>query len=163
MKLAELPKRKTKTEIISTWNLRKPGGWDTYKDLSDKAADKIESMIKEDNQSIDEVMDKILKVEKEIKFTSFGKTRMSVHKKKHKCEDINEEDILRNQCLKIEEEINKVKDKKLGRVGQIFKIKESINGPKKGSQDPTAVRHPVNGNMVVSKEEIKKVTLCQES
>ena len=38
-------------------------------------------------------------------------------------------------------------------------MKEMINGPKKGGQEPTAVRHPVTGDMVVSNEEIKRVTL----
>ena len=34
-----------------------------------------------------------------------------------------------------------------------------INGPKKGSQEPTAVIDPKNGDIVVSNEEIKCVTL----
>ena len=38
-------------------------------------------------------------------------------------------------------------------------------GPKKGTQEPTAVRHPVSGDMVVANEEIKRVTLeyCVEN
>ena len=52
-----------------------------------------------------------------------------------------------------------MRDKKLGRVGNIFKMKEIINGPKKGGQEPTAVRHPTSGDMVMSTEEIKRVTL----
>ena len=47
----------------------------------------------------------------------------------------------------------------MGRVATIFKMKENISGPKKGGQEPTAVRHPSNGDMVVSTEEIKRVTL----
>ena len=47
----------------------------------------------------------------------------------------------------------------MGRVATIFKIKENISVPKKGGQEPTAVRHPSNGVMVVSTEEIKCVTL----
>ena len=41
VKLSEMPKKKRKVENTSTWNLRKPGGWDVYKDLSDKSAEKI--------------------------------------------------------------------------------------------------------------------------
>ena len=52
-----------------------------------------------------------------------------------------------------------MRDTKLGRVGNIFKMKEIINGPKKGGQELTAVRHPTSGDMVVSTEEIKRVTL----
>ena len=145
----------------SCWNLKKPGGWQAYKDLSDKAAEMMELIIKDETLPIDEVMEKIESFEKEIKFAAFGKTRLSGKKKKGKCESIleKEEDILRRQCQKIEDQINEIKGKKLGRVGSIFKIKEMINGPKKGSQDPTAVRHPITDDIIVSSEEIKSVTL----
>ena len=74
-------------------------------------------------------------------------------------DEIKDEDILREQSKQIEDQINKVKEQKLGRIGSIFKIKEGIIGPKKGSQVTTAVRHPDNGDMVVANEEIKRVTL----
>ena len=61
--------------------------------------------------------------------------------------------------MKIEDQITELKQQKLERVGSIFKIKESINGPKKGNQDPTAVKHPITNDIVVSSEEIKRVTL----
>ena len=38
-------------------------------------------------------------------------------------------------------------------------MKESISGPKKGSQEPTAVKDPISGEMVVSNDAIKSVTL----
>ena len=82
---------------------------------------------------------------------------MSIKKKKkngNKPEEIKDEDILREQCKQIEDRINKVKDQKLGTVRSIFKIKESIMGPKKGTQEPTAVRNPESGDMVVANEEI---------
>ena len=154
-----MPKRKIKVENTSTWNLRKPGGWDVYKDLSDKSAEKIEKLMDDDEITIDEVMGKVMTIEKEIKFASFGKTRMSLHKKNHKHETVTDKDILGMQCKRIEDQINDIKDKKLGRVGNVFKIKESITGPKKGSQEPTAVRHHTSGDLVVSAEEIKRVTL----
>ena len=72
---------------------------------------------------------------------------------------MDNEDILKRQCKKVEDEINAIKEKKLGRVGNIFKIKEIINGPKKGSQEPCAVRDPVSDDIVFSSEEIKRVTL----
>ena len=87
---------------------------------------------------------------------------MSGKKKKcdtDKSEGVKDEDILRGQCKQIEDKIMEMKEKKLGRVGNIFKIKESINGSKKGSQDPPAVRHPVTDDIVVSNEKIKRVIL----
>ena len=72
---------------------------------------------------------------------------------------LDEKEILSKQSKIIEDQINELKEKRLGRVGTIFKMKEMINGPKKGGQELTAVRHPVSGEMVVSTEEIKRVTL----
>ena len=75
--LAAMPRRNLKTENRSTWNLRNPGGWEIYKDLSDKAADKVEKLVDNDNLEIDEVMGKVMTIEKEIKFASFGKHNRS--------------------------------------------------------------------------------------
>ena len=77
----------------------------------------------------------------------------------NKSDEIKDEDILREQSKQIEDKVNAVKEQKLGRIGSIFKIKEGIVGPKKGSQEPTAVRHPDSGDMVVANKEIKRVTL----
>ena len=38
-------------------------------------------------------------------------------------------------------------------------MKEVVNGPKKAKQEPSAIRDPANGELVVSGEEIKRVTL----
>ena len=39
-------------------------------------------------------------------------------------------------------------------------MKELINGNKKAGQEPNAIRDPKTGELVVSNEEIKKVTLA---
>ena len=160
--LSEMPKKKVKIDKISKWNFHKPGGWEAYKELSDKAADKIEMVINDENLEIDEAMGKIESIEKEIKFASFGKSRINSNKGKRNTNnlyEVNDEDILKEQSKQIEEQVNKVKEQKLGRIGSIFKLKEGIIGPKKGAQEPTAVRHPDSGDMVVANEEIKRVTL----
>ena len=46
--LADMPKSKVKVNKSSTWNLKRPGGWNAYKDLSDKAAEKIENIVTND-------------------------------------------------------------------------------------------------------------------
>ena len=160
--LSEMPKKKVKIDKISKWNFHKPGGWEAYKELSDKAADKIEMVINDENLEIDEAMGKIESIEKEIKFASFGKSRINSNKGKRNTNnlyEVKDEDILKEQSKQIEEQVNKVKEQKLGRIGSIFKLKEGIIGPKKGAQEPTAVRHPDSGDMVVANEEIKRVTL----
>ena len=74
-------------------------------------------------------------------------------------EDIDRALIVK-ESKRMEEEVLKIKSQNLGRVGSIFKMKEVINGPKKGGQVPTAIRDPKNGDIVVANEEIKSVTLA---
>ena len=115
------------------------------------------------------MINKIEKIENEIKYQAFGKTRINRNKhiksiKKKKETEENENELNRNlimkQSKKIEDEVIKIKNQNLGRVGNIFKMKEVITGPKKGSQDPTAIKDPITGDLIVSNEEIKKVTLA---
>ena len=54
----------------------------------------------------------------------------------------NNEGLLRRSSEKTEEEIIKIKSLMLGNVGSIFKMKEVITGPKKGGQEPIAIRDP---------------------
>jgi hypothetical protein len=54
----------------------------------------------------------------------------------------------------------KIKSQNLGKVGNIFKMKKLITGPKKGSQDPTAIKDPINNELIVSNEEINNDTLA---
>ena len=68
-------------------------------------------------------------------------------------------DLLEKQTKKIEDEINNIKEKGMGRVGNVFKMKEIITGPKKGCQIPTAIKDPVSNELIVANEQIKKVTL----
>ena len=56
IKLSEMPKRKVKIDKISNWNLKKSGGWETYKELTDKAADRIEQVVIDDTLEVDEVL-----------------------------------------------------------------------------------------------------------
>ena len=75
-------------------------------------------------------------------------------------EEVTNKDLIKKQSKRIEEEVIRIKSLKLGRVGNVFKMKEVITGPKKGSQVPTAIKDPNTGDMVVSNEEIKNVTLA---
>ena len=65
IKLSEMPKRKVKIDKISNWNHKKSGGWETCKELTDKAADRIEQVVIDDTLEVDEVLKKIESIEKE--------------------------------------------------------------------------------------------------
>ena len=160
--LSEMPRRNTMNLKSTTWNLGKPGGWKDYKDMTDTAAQSIENIVLNNALEIDAVVKKIETIDNDIKFKAFGKTRVNRNKVKIKVNvtgNDTDEELIKRQSKKIEEEILKVKSQKLGRVGMVFKMKELVNGPKKGGQEPTAIRHPKTNELVVANEEIKKVTL----
>ena len=54
---------------------------------------------------------------------------------------------------------------KQGRVGDIFKMKNEIAGPKKMPQEATAISNPATGELIVNKDKIKEITLnyCVEN
>ena len=112
------------------------------------------------------MISRIEKIENEIKYQAFGKTRINRNKtnsnvkKKEVTEEVANRNLLMKQSKRIEEEVIKIKSQNLGRVGNIFKMKEVITGPKKGSQDPTAIRDPNTNELIVSNQEIKNVTLA---
>ena len=164
--LSGMPRRNTMSLKSSRWNLGKPGGWEAYKELTDEAANNIKKIVQNDDLDIDQKMKKIESIDTQIKCGAFGKTRCN--KTKHKIKvrgDATDLELLKSQSNKIEQEILKLKSQKLGRVGSIFKMKEVINGPKKAGQEPTAIKDPVTGDLVVSNEEIKRVTLeyCKDN
>ena len=63
IKPADMPKTKVKTIISLTWSLKRPVGWENYKDLWDTAADKIDKIVTDENLSIDEKMKAVVSIE----------------------------------------------------------------------------------------------------
>ena len=108
-------------------------------------------------------MKKIEVIDNQVKFAAFGKTRNIKNKPRRNVvaqgKQSNEE-LIKKQSEKIEEEIMRIKSSNVGRVGAVFKMKDVINGPKKSGQEPTAIRDPKSGELIVSSDEIKKVTLA---
>ena len=60
---------------------------------------------------------------------------------------------------KIEEEILEIKQLKHGRCSKVFQMKSRISSNKKSNQDAHAIKDPTTGDIVLSKEEIKRVCL----
>ena len=138
--LSGMTRRKTLCVKSSTWNLGKPEGWKVYHELTNKAADRIDDIVQNNNIDVDVSMKRIETIDNEIKFTAFGKTRVKTVKAKARAKNIlNKIDLLKRQSEKIENEVLKIKSKYLGRVGNVFKMKEVITGPKKGGQEPSAL------------------------
>ena len=164
--LSGMPRRTTLSMKSSRWNLGKPEGWKCYQELTEKAAEKIEEIVLNDEIGINDAMKKVTAIDNQIKFSAFGKTRDKSKKArvakvaKQSSEETDNLELIRRQSQKMEDEVIRIKSQNLGRAGSIFKMKEVINGPKKGGQEPTAIKNPITGELVVSNEEIKKVTLA---
>ena len=105
----------------------------------------------------EEVMEKIDKIQKKLKFTAFSKSKPKSEKARKKVmgtKDVTEDEeameLIKRQSKRIEEEIKKIKDTENGRVGRIFKMKELIFGSRKPAQEAQAIRHPATGELIVS-------------
>ena len=61
------------TEKGSVWNLRKEGGWEKYKNETEKVAQKVVDIVEKSELSIEECMKEIETVNNKVKFVSFGK------------------------------------------------------------------------------------------
>ena len=67
--------------------------------------------------------------------------------------------IVRRHSKTVEDVIEKVKTGKHCKVVSVFKMRELIEGQRKKVQEPTAMKHPNTGKLIVSSTEIKSVTL----
>ena len=70
-----------------------------------------------------------------------------------------DEVLLKEQGDKLEKEINEIKLQGKGRLTRIFKMKQKVLGSKKTSQEPSAIRDPASGDLLVSNADIKRTTL----
>merc|ERR1719319_224169 len=104
-------------------------------------------------------MKKVNKIEDKLKFRAFGKTKPKTEKKVAATKKKTDEEILKEQAKRLEEDILKVKEDTKGKVSRVFAMKKQLNGGKKEAQEPVAVRDPDTNELVVAAEEIKKVTI----
>ena len=88
------------------WNTLKPGGWEKYKEVSEKMT-KIISYMTEDTGIKDEhLMNKVDKIQDKMKFTVFGKTTHQAEKAKRKEKEVagseseDAKDLLRRRQTK---------------------------------------------------------------
>ena len=166
VKLEGLPGREGgKEKKVSAWNLGKPGGWETYKRLTEEAAPRVKVIAEIEELTADMTMKKVESIENKIKFKAFGKTKPTTQKKQKKNIVISDEELLRKQSLKIEEDITNIKEGKKGRVGQVYNMMKYLGGDKKEGQEPVAIRDPKTKQLIIAPKDIQKVTLqyCVEN
>ena len=54
-------------EKTTKWNLKKPGGWDKYKEVSDKYAEEIEKVVEDTDLGADNMFKKIGNMQDKMK------------------------------------------------------------------------------------------------
>ena len=71
--LTNLPRvQSNKTKCHSVWNLKREGGWESYKKLTEEYSEKIVKAIEKDND-IEEKMKEFQRINDKIKYQAFGK------------------------------------------------------------------------------------------
>ena len=84
------------------WNLAKEGGWERYKLESDNMSKKIEKNIDDKERNIEDTMANFNKLLDKVKYKAFGKVTI---KDKIEIEDEKEDDVLKEQIRRADEEI----------------------------------------------------------
>jgi hypothetical protein len=173
--LENLPTEQQQVKKVQ-WNLAKKGGWDKYKDITEDRSDDVMKAVENESSSIEDLNAKFESISKKIKFQAFGKSSIKQTSKTNlEDEDSNDEDT-KNDDVKAKElltmkqgildkELAKIKESKQGRVGQVFQVVKLVQGSKKDKSEANAIKHPETGELLVSKEMIKKVTVeyCKDN
>ena len=66
---------------------------------------------------------------------------------------------LEKQSAKIQKEIKEIQENNSGRVARVFKMRDKVSGSKQNGQEAHALIDSRNGEMVVAREEIKRLSL----
>ena len=115
---------------------------------------------------------KFEKIHDKIKHKSFGKVTISDRKRTIHTEEKNAisqeakaKELFELQKKKAEDAIEEIKKLKLSRVGNVWEVRKKVLGKKKTNTQPNAILNPESGILVVSKNEIKAVTLkyCKDT
>ena len=171
--LTDLPRvreRRAETQVV--WNLGKEGGWDKYKELTDKYSEALQEVV-DNEECMDTKMEAFEKLHDRIKYKSFGKVKIGrkyKDKKEERTRD-NEErsneakDLFEEEEERARMEIEEIKQMKISKVGKVWELRKIIVEGKKALIEATAIINPEDGKVVVSNNNIKKITLqyCKDT
>ena len=141
------------------WNLAKKDGWQKYKELSDQNSSKLNKIIEDEDLTMQEIMDKVDKVQEKIKYKAFGKVtigKKTAREPKEEESMENVEDIFNEQAEKAMEEIEKIQKENKSKLGRVWDVRKRVIGGKKTNIETNAVENPETKSLVVDKSEIKK-------
>ena len=104
----------------------------------------------EEEGNTNNVERRISKIDDKIRYSSFGKTNINNKKLRAKpspnqTEEETNREVLTKESKKIGEQVEAPKKTKLGRVGQIMKMRSIVAGPKKKGQEAIALKDSRSG------------------
>ena len=166
MLVLNMPKKEKKQKAPTIWNKQKPGGWEAYEKETEGAKQKMEEIIQDKGMSVEDVMMKLDKIQTKIKHATLGKTKIKTKKNQEKERAENEPSdeelgklLMRKQSEKIENAIMKVTSSKIGGCGQLFKMRDLVEGPRRPGQEAQAVVDSRSGELVVASSAIQQASL----
>ena len=160
--LPRIQERRGENKVM--WNLAKEGGWNRYSILTDECSEAFEKAIDQED-TIEGKWKKFNKVLDKVKFKAFGKVTSGTSKKKGGIEEDEvsieerEKALFEEGVKRCDKEIEEIKKIKTSKAGKIWEIRKRIIGGKKATLEATAIMNPDTNKLVVSKHEIKRVTL----
>ena len=163
----KMPRLEKKEKAPTMWNKNKPGGWAAYTKKSAEMAKKMNVIVDDDDLEVEMIMEKLDKMQDKLKHATLGKSKMKMSKREAKPEKTSEtaDDeeqatvLKRKESERMEEQIKMITSSKLGRTGQIFKMRDVVVGAKKSGPEAVAVVDSRSGELVVASSQIKKATL----
>ena len=164
LKFKDIPVNRNvfKHEEVVRFNLKKDGGWATYKTLTDECEELV-NIVNNDSDSVEKIHAKFESIHNKIKFKSFGKTRITT---RSKVKMINEnhngnvddkvviDRIIKQKSDILQKEISDLKAGSLSRPAQVFKLIEKIKGPKKVGPEACAIVDPNTKELKTTKRGI---------
>ena len=109
----KMPEKPAENKNTAVWNLRKPGGWETYKKLTDDIAEDLEKLVENNDIDIDTIVRRADDIQERVRFKAFGKTKTNFKKLKEldKVNEVSDEveakELMRKQSDKMEAKILK--------------------------------------------------------
>ena len=148
------------------WNLAKEGGWEKYKELTEVYSENLGKAIHGEG-SIEDKMGRFDRIHNKIKYMAFGKVRIGRNAQKFD-NDMGEpegsieekaRDTFEEEVKKASVEIEEIKKLRTSKVGRIWEIRKKVMGGNEKNILPTAITHYETGKLIVSRAEIKQVSL----
>ena len=148
--------KKRKVEMINFGNAE---GWNKYEELSNKYAVEIEEIMDscEDMESIER---KIKAIDRKIQTESFGTIWRGPVKKK-KVRKRSKKEIIEKATSQYDEmeKLFKSGFNKKDFNQRMYKLRDTVVGPKIKAQEPMAINDPVTKELITDSDEIKRVYL----